>query len=186
MFFTFGGVTVMGKYGKKSTTIRLAFIASLAAAIIGPAKEAHAIEAVLSTNFCAAPTKEQEKWIGYAWNSFLPYTKVCPIRDSTGRSIVFIVSVWTKLYDPTVRQGVRPPATPKPLILDVDGNVMNTLPVHFPYDNPNTTEIRFIPQTYGAPSEILVVVKTPQGVSHRPMTFKRKSDGSKARYVREW
>lgn len=176
----------MGKYGRNSTTIRLAFIASLAAAILSPAKEAQAVEAVLSTNFCTAPSQEQEKSLGYAWNSFLPYTKVCPIRDSRGKSVVYIVSVWTKLYDPTTRPGVRAPATPKPVILDVEGNIMTTLPVHFPYDKPNTVEIRFIPQTYGAPSEILVVVKTPQGVSHSPMRFKRKSDGSKAKYVREW
>jgi hypothetical protein len=177
----------MSKYGRNSTTIRLAFIASLAAAILSPMKEARAAEAVLSTSFCTAPNKEQEKWIGYKWNSFLPYTKVCPIRDSRGKIVVYIVSVWTKLYDPTIRPGVRTPPTPKPLVLDGDGNLMTILPVHFPYDNPNTIEIRFIPHSYGAPIELLAVVKTPQGVTLRPMKFKKKSNSStKPIYVREW
>jgi hypothetical protein len=176
----------MGKYGRNSTTIRLAFIASLAAAILSPMKEARAAEAVLSTNLCSAPNKEQEKWIGYAWNSFLPYTKVCPIRDSRGKIVVHIVSVWTKLYDPTIRPGVRTPATPKPLILDWEGNIMTTLPVHFPHDNSNTVDIRFVPQSYGAPIELSAVVKTPQGVTLRPMKFKKKSGGNNPIYVREW
>jgi len=133
---------------------------------------------------CRAATTGQARWLDQQWKEFMPFVRVCPIRDTRARTVLLLVSTWAELYYADKPSGTATVAMPRPLLFLPGGVPVGSLPVNYPDDPPHELAVAFTAWRRGFPERINLTMKSPT-VAEGQKLPSLVWDGTARRYVAE-
>jgi hypothetical protein len=99
---------------------------------------------VANSQNCKPISAAQQAWLPADWTRFHDYIRACAIRDSKGRSVLVLISVWAALYYEDQSQPiVEQVEMPRPLVFLTSGHLAGTLPANFPDAPPAELRVTF-------------------------------------------
>jgi hypothetical protein len=134
----------------------------------------------LKPESCTTVSDQQKLWLTQEWSQFSRYVRACPVKESTEKTAIVLVSIDAAGYYKD-QAGTDAPQVrfPRPILFSPTGKVLGRLPYNFPDDPPTELRVTFSDWRGGFPMRVDMFIKDPAAGGDRnlrPLVWNRQRE----------